>query len=53
MRCEKADCSSTSSPPLNRKAVHAWMHAVGMINDHEPRCFRHAEVRGQARLRPT
>lgn len=25
--------------------VHAWMQAVGIINDHEPGCFRHAEVR--------
>ena len=25
--------------------VHAWMQAVGMINDHEPHCYRHAEVR--------
>jgi DNA-3-methyladenine glycosylase I len=24
--------------------VHAWMQAVGMINDHEPHCYRHAEV---------
>ena len=25
--------------------VHAWMQAVGIINDHEPHCFRHREVR--------
>jgi DNA-3-methyladenine glycosylase I len=24
--------------------VHAWMQAVGMINDHERRCFRRAEL---------
>jgi len=29
--------------------VHAWMQAVGMVNDHEPACFRHAEVRDRAR----
>jgi DNA-3-methyladenine glycosylase I len=33
--------------------VHAWMQAVGMINDHEPHCFRHAEVQERADLRPT
>ncbi|AOH84166.1 DNA-3-methyladenine glycosylase [Sphingomonas panacis] len=25
--------------------VHAWMQAVGMVNDHARECFRHAEVR--------
>ena len=25
--------------------VHAWMQAVGMVNDHARDCFRHAEVR--------
>jgi DNA-3-methyladenine glycosylase I len=29
--------------------VHAWMQAVGIINDHEPECFRRREV---GRLRP-
>lgn len=39
-----------ASSPLNREAIHAWMLAVGMIKDHEPQCFRYAEVRGQARM---
>jgi DNA-3-methyladenine glycosylase I len=25
--------------------VHAWMQAVGMVNDHQPQCYRHAEVK--------
>ena len=25
--------------------VHAFMQAVGMVNDHEPSCFRRNEVR--------
>jgi DNA-3-methyladenine glycosylase I len=28
--------------------VHAWMQAVGMVNDHAPGCFRRAEVRALA-----
>ncbi|MDF0487626.1 DNA-3-methyladenine glycosylase I [Sphingomonas sp. H39-1-10] len=28
--------------------VHAWMQAVGMVNDHARACFRHAEVRALA-----
>jgi len=28
--------------------VHAWMQAVGMVNDHAPDCFRRAAVRAQA-----
>ena len=24
--------------------VHAWMQAVGMVNDHAPECFRRADV---------
>jgi DNA-3-methyladenine glycosylase I len=28
--------------------VHAWMQAVGMVNDHAPGCFRHAQVRALA-----
>jgi DNA-3-methyladenine glycosylase I len=26
--------------------VYAFMQAVGMVNDHEPSCFRHAELAG-------
>jgi DNA-3-methyladenine glycosylase I len=29
--------------------VHAWMQAIGMVNDHEDHCFRHAEVRKVAK----
>ncbi len=29
--------------------VHAWMQAVGMVNDHEPECFRRVEVKKRAR----
>jgi DNA-3-methyladenine glycosylase I len=31
--------------------VYAWMQAVGMVNDHQTTCFRHAQVRklGEAR----
>jgi DNA-3-methyladenine glycosylase I len=32
--------------------VHAWMQAVGMINDHQPQCYRHAEVRRLGAVRP-
>jgi len=28
--------------------VHAWMQAVGMVNDHSPDCFRRAQVRALA-----
>jgi DNA-3-methyladenine glycosylase I len=28
--------------------VHAWMHAVGLVDDHAPCCFRHAAKRGQS-----
>jgi DNA-3-methyladenine glycosylase I len=28
--------------------VHAWMQAVGMVNDHAPDCFRRAAVRALA-----
>jgi len=28
--------------------VHAWMQAVGMVNDHQPGCFRRAAVRARA-----
>ena len=30
MRCEK-DCASNLAPPLNKKAVHAWIDAVGIV----------------------
>ena len=26
--------------------TYAFMQAVGMVNDHQTTCFRHAEVRG-------
>jgi DNA-3-methyladenine glycosylase I len=29
--------------------VHAWMQAVGMVNDHEPHCFRNAQVKQEAK----
>lgn len=29
--------------------VYAFMQAVGMVNDHQSRCFRHREVRAMAR----
>jgi DNA-3-methyladenine glycosylase I len=29
--------------------AYAFMQAVGMVNDHQTVCFRHAEVRGMAR----
>lgn len=29
--------------------VHAFMQAVGMVNDHQTSCFRHAQVRAMAR----
>ncbi|MBJ7447669.1 MAG: DNA-3-methyladenine glycosylase I [Brevundimonas sp.] len=29
--------------------VYAFMQAVGMVNDHQTRCFRHAQVRAMAR----
>jgi DNA-3-methyladenine glycosylase I len=25
--------------------VHAWMQAVGIVNDHVAACFRHRQVR--------
>ena len=25
--------------------VYAWMPAVGMVNDHQTTCFRHAPIR--------
>jgi len=28
--------------------VYAWMQAVGMVNDHQPDCFRRGEVRARA-----
>ena len=30
--------------------VYAFMQAVGMVNDHQTRCFRHDQVRAMARL---
>ncbi len=32
--------------------VYAWMQAVGIVNDHSPNCFRHAEVRKLAKAAP-
>jgi DNA-3-methyladenine glycosylase I len=29
--------------------VYAWMQAVGIVNDHQTTCFRHAQVRALAR----
>jgi DNA-3-methyladenine glycosylase I len=29
--------------------VYAWMQAVGLVNDHDPRCFRRAAVRNLGR----
>jgi DNA-3-methyladenine glycosylase I len=29
--------------------VYAFMQAVGMVNDHEPRCHRHEPVKRLAR----
>ena len=29
--------------------VYAFMQAVGMVNDHQTPCFRHAQVRAMAR----
>ncbi|RZJ41522.1 MAG: DNA-3-methyladenine glycosylase I, partial [Brevundimonas sp.] len=28
---------------------YAFMQAVGMVNDHQTTCFRHAQVRAMAR----
>ena len=28
--------------------VYAFMQAVGMVNDHQNTCFRHAQVRAMA-----
>ena len=32
--------------------VHAWMQAVGMVDDHAPACFMHGQARPQPELRP-
>jgi DNA-3-methyladenine glycosylase I len=31
---------------VGETTVYAFMQAVGMVNDHEPSCFRHEELSG-------
>jgi DNA-3-methyladenine glycosylase I len=53
----KTGLSATISKDMKRRGfkfvgptiVYAWMQAIGMVDDHAPECFRHAEGRTQRR----
>lgn len=53
----ETDCSRDISRALKRKGFrfvgpticYAFMQAVGLVNDHEVKCFRHREVKSLAR----